>query len=77
MGAAPALPTGPGGPSSSVDLSGKVTNPGDYTLTDTHVNSLVDWLRHSKVDMAAYPQVNAWSKRCCERPAYKKWMSQA
>ncbi len=32
--AAPALPTGPGGPSSSVDLSGKVTNPGDYTLTD-------------------------------------------
>ena len=58
-------------------LDGKSFLVGDYTLTDTHVNSLVDWLRHSKVDMAAYPQVNAWSKRCCERPAYKKWMSQA
>jgi hypothetical protein len=32
--AVPALPNGAGGPSSSVDLSGKVTNPGAYTLTD-------------------------------------------
>ncbi len=57
-------------------LDGKQYLVGDYTLADTHVNSLVDWLRHSKVDMAAYPHMNAWSKRCCDRPAYKKVMAQ-
>ncbi len=34
MIAVPALPEGAGGPSSSVDLSGKLTNPGAYALTD-------------------------------------------
>jgi hypothetical protein len=32
--AVPALPNGAGGPSASVDLTGKVVNPGAYTLTD-------------------------------------------
>ncbi len=45
-----------------------------YTLADTHVNSLIDWLRHMKIDMAPFANLNAWSKRCCERPAYAKVM---
>ena len=57
-------------------LSGKSFLLGDFTIVDAHVNSLVDWLRHSKVDFAAYPHLNAWSKRCSERPAYKKQMGQ-
>jgi len=57
-------------------LAGKQFLTGDYTLVDTHVNSLVDWLRHSKVDFSAYPNLNAWSERCSARPAYKKAMSE-
>jgi glutathione S-transferase len=53
-------------------LGGNSFLVGDFTIVDAHVNSLIDWLRHSKVDFAAYPQLNAWSKRCSERPAYKK-----
>jgi glutathione S-transferase len=48
---------------------------GEYTLADTHTNSIVDWLRMSKIDMSAYPNVNAWSQRCAARPAYAKVMS--
>ena len=48
---------------------------GSFTIVDAHVNSLVDWLRMSKVDCAAYPNMNAWSARCSERPAYKKVMA--
>lgn len=47
----------------------------DYTLTDTHVNSYLDWLRHMKVDFAPFSHLNAWSKRCSDRPAYSKVMS--
>jgi glutathione S-transferase len=43
----------------------------DYTLADTHVNSFVEWLRHMKIDMAKLSNLNAWSKRCSERPAVK------
>ena len=56
-------------------LEGKDFLVGDYTLADTHVSSFVDWLRHMKVDLDAYPRLNAWSKRCCDRPAYAKVMS--
>ena len=47
---------------------------GDYTLADAHVSSYVDWLRHMKIDMAALSHLNAWSKRCSERPAYGRAM---
>jgi glutathione S-transferase len=53
-------------------LHGKTFLVGDYTLADTHLNSMVDWLRHSKFDLSAYEHLNAWSKRCSERPAYKR-----
>lgn len=45
---------------------------GDYTVADAHLNSMTDWLRHMNVDLAQFPHLSAWSKRCSERPAYKK-----
>ncbi len=56
-------------------LEGKSFLTGEYTLADTHVNSYVDWLRHMKIDMAAFAHLNAWSKRCSERPAYARAMA--
>jgi glutathione S-transferase len=56
-------------------LAGKSYLVGDYTVTDTHVNSYVDWIRHMKVDFTPYPNLNAWSQRCSDRPAYKKVMA--
>jgi glutathione S-transferase len=56
-------------------LDGKEYLVGEYTLADTHVNSLMDWLRHSKVDFAAFPHLNAWSQRCNDRPSVKKMMA--
>lgn len=56
-------------------LKGRDFLVGDYTLADAHVSSFVDWLRHMKIDMAALSQLNAWSKRCSERPAYAKAMA--
>jgi glutathione S-transferase len=56
-------------------LAGKQFLVGDYTLADAHVNSFVDWLRHMKIDMTDFPHLNAWGKRCSERPAYAKAMA--
>jgi glutathione S-transferase len=53
-------------------LEGRQFLVGEYSLADTHTNSFVDWLRHMKIDFAAYPHLNEWSKRCASRPAYKK-----
>jgi glutathione S-transferase len=59
-------------------LAGKSFLNGDYSLVDTHLNSLVDWIRMMHAaDMTAFANVNAWSKRCAERPAYVKVMSAA
>lgn len=58
-------------------LEGKPFLLGDYTLADTHLNSYLDWLRHSKIDFAPFPNLNAWSARCAARPAYQKVMGQA
>lgn len=56
-------------------LAGGLFLVGDYTLADTHVHSLVDWLRHMKVDLTSYERIEAWGKRCAARPAYAKVMS--
>lgn len=58
-------------------LEGKQFLLGDYTLADTHLNSLLDWLRHMKIDFAPYERINAWGQRCCARPAYVKLMAAA
>jgi glutathione S-transferase len=47
----------------------------DYTLADTHVSSYLDWLRHLKVDMTSFKDLEAWRERCTKRPAYAKIMA--
>lgn len=56
-------------------LTGREYLLAGYTLTDTHVNSLIDWLRLMKVDFSDYPHLNAWSQRCAARPAYGRAMA--
>lgn len=56
-------------------LAGKQFLIGEYTLADTHLNSFLDWLRHSKIDFAPFANVNAWSERCAARPAYQRAMA--
>lgn len=55
-------------------LDGKQFLLGEYTLTDTHINSFTDWLRFMKMDLSAYTHLSAWSQRCAARPAYARAM---
>lgn len=48
-----------------------------YTLADTHLNSLLDWLRMMKIDMSAFKNIVEWGARCAARPAYARVMSAA
>jgi glutathione S-transferase len=48
-----------------------------YSLADTHVHSVTDWIRFLKVDFSAYAHINAWAERCRARPAYGSVMSSA
>jgi glutathione S-transferase len=45
---------------------------GDYTLADAHLNGIIGWLKHLKIDFAPFPEVQAWNQRCSARPAYVK-----
>lgn len=56
-------------------LEGKQFLTGSYSLADTHLNSLTDWLRFLKFDMTAHARLGAWSQRCSARPAYARVMS--
>lgn len=55
-------------------LAGRQYLLGGYSLADTHVNSLIDWLRYMKVDFSDHERLNAWSQRCAARPAYGRVM---
>lgn len=56
-------------------LEGKDYLCGEYSLVDTHLNSLLDWLRFMKVDLSAFPRLMAWGQRCSSRPAYARVMA--
>ena len=43
-----------------------------YALADTHVSSLIDWVRYLKLDLSAWSHLDAWSRRCAARPAYAR-----
>lgn len=58
-------------------LAGREYLLAGYTLADTHVNSLIDWLRFMKMDLSDYPNLNAWSQRCTARPAYARVMGRS
>jgi glutathione S-transferase len=57
-------------------LAGKQYLLGDqFTLADSHVASLAQWLRMSKIDFSKHANINAWLERCAARPAAKKIMA--
>jgi glutathione S-transferase len=58
-------------------LAGKQFLLGDYSLVDTHVNSMADWLKYMQIDLSKVPNVTAWMGRCAARPAYQKVMAAA
>lgn len=55
-------------------LTGRQYLLAGYSVADTHVNSLIDWLRYMKVDFSDCERVNSWSQRCAARPAYGRVM---
>lgn len=51
-------------------LVGKSYLAGDtFTLADLHLASWLDYVRMMQIDLAAYPNLNAWVARCTSRPA--------
>ena len=56
-------------------LAGKQFLLGDYSLADTHLHSICDWLTHMKIDLAPFANIASWSERCKQRPAYQKVMA--
>ena len=47
----------------------------EFTLADSHVSSVIDWMRHTKLDFSKHANINAWHERCHARPAAKKMMA--
>lgn len=41
-------------------------------VPDFHLASVMEWIQHCGVDLAAYPKVDAWMKRCASRPAHAR-----
>lgn len=49
---------------------------GPYGITDAHIHSMADWIRHLGFDFSALKNLNAWAERCSARPAYKAVMAE-
>ncbi len=56
-------------------LAGRSFLIGDYSLADTHLQAMVGWISSTEVDLAAFPNVTEWLKRCYDRPAIAKLMA--
>lgn len=56
-------------------LQGKQYLIGEYTLADTHLIAMLDYLKHLKIDFAPYTRINSWSLRCSARAAYQRAMT--
>jgi glutathione S-transferase len=54
-------------------LAGKQFLLGDFTLADSHVSSIVDWMRHTKIDFSKHANINAWHERCHARAAFQRF----
>jgi glutathione S-transferase len=44
----------------------------DFTVADIVTRSTFNYAELAEVDMAPYPAISAWMKRCAERPAFIK-----
>lgn len=54
-------------------LSGKDYVMGaDFTVADIVTRSSFNYAELAEIDMAPYPSIMAWMKRCSDRPAYAK-----
>jgi glutathione S-transferase len=42
---------------------------GDYSLVDTHLHGIVDWISSMEIDLTPFPNVTKWLQRCSDRPA--------
>jgi len=42
-----------------------------FTVADLNVASILAWARQARVDMAAFPNMQAWLRACHDRPAAK------
>jgi len=56
-------------------LEGRPFLLGDYSLADTHLQGIVGWLGMMHVELAPFPNVAGWMRRCGERPALAKLMA--
>ena len=57
-------------------LTGKQFLMGDhFSVADAYLFTVTNWAKPTGVDLAAYPQVQAWHDRIGERPAVKEAMA--
>ncbi len=56
-------------------LEGKSFLLGDYSLADTHLSSVVDWVQFTNFELTRYPNLNAWHARCHARPSFGRFMA--
>ena len=47
----------------------------DYTLADAHLVSCTHWLSFNGIGLQTYDNAQAWSNRCVERPAFKRFQA--
>jgi glutathione S-transferase len=56
-------------------LEGRSFLIGDYSLADTHLQSIVGWIGAMAIDLTPFPNVTAWLQRCYARPAIAQLMA--
>ncbi len=45
---------------------------GRFTVADLNVASVLSWARPARYSLKQWPQLDAWLKRCLDRPARKR-----
>jgi glutathione S-transferase len=56
-------------------LEGRSFLIGEYSLVDTHLQSIVGWIGMLDVDLTPFANVTGWLQRCYQRPAIAKLMA--
>lgn len=56
-------------------LAGRQFLCGEFTLADSHLNGICDWMKFLKLDVTPFANVVAWNQRCGARAAYQRVMS--
>jgi glutathione S-transferase len=56
-------------------LEGRSFLIGEYSLADTHLQSIIGWIGMLDVDLTPFANVTGWLQRCYQRPAIAKLMA--